>query len=180
MGPDTQGGGAAQLYASIIAIAVGVAIVIWRNRRPQKLQMERLWVRPTLFALIIAASLAASPAPLTAVSIGLFFISMAVGAGLGWQRGRFMRIEVDPETHAVTSRASVVGVVFIVVILAIRMVLRESALQGRVSLGVPAIAITDALLLLLGAMIITQNLEMWLRARGLLEAARSAKSTVAN
>ena len=177
VGPDSQGGGATQLYASIIAIAVAVAIVAWRNRRPQKLRMERLWVRPMLFALIIAASLVSSPAPLTAVSIGLLFIAVAIGAGLGWQRGRFMRIEVDPETHAVTSRASVVGVVFIVAILALRMVLRSSALEGHAALGVPAIAITDALVLLLGAMIVTQNLEMWLRARGLLEAARVAKST---
>ncbi len=183
MEPDIQGGGATQLYAPIIAIAVAVAVVLWRNRRPQKLRMERLWVRPMLFALIIAANLAASPAPLTAVSLGLFSIAVVVGAGLGWQRGRFMHIEVDPETHAVTSRASVVGVVFIVAILAIRMVLRGSALEGHAALGVPAIAITDALVLLLGGMIITQNLEMWLRARRLLEAARAAKSpagTVAN
>ena len=165
------------LTAAVLGAAVAVAIVAWRNRRPQKLRMERLWVRPMLFALIIAASLVSSPVPLTAVSIGLLFIAVAIGAGLGWQRGRFMRIEVDPETHAVTSRASVVGVVFIVAILALRMVLRSSALEGHAALGVPAIAITDALVLLLGAMIVTQNLEMWLRARGLLEAARVAKST---
>ncbi len=88
-----------------------------------------------------------------------------------------MRIEVDPEPHAVTSRASVEGVVFIVAILAIRMVLRGSALEGHAALRVPAIAITDALVPLLDAMIITQDLEMWLRARGPLEAARVAKST---
>ncbi len=160
-----------------IAIAVAVTIVVWRNRRPQKLRMERLWVRPMLFALIIAANLTASPAPLTAVSIGLFLISVAVGAGLDWQRGRFIRIEGDPETHAVTSRASVVGVVFNVAILALRMVLRGSVLEGHAAHGVPAIVITEALVLLLGAMIITQNLEMWLRARGLLEAAWVSKST---
>lgn len=98
MGPDIQGGGATQFYASIIATAVAVTIVIWRSRQPQKLRMEHLWVRPLLFALIIAASLVSSPTPLTAMSIGLFFIAVATGAGLGWQGGRFMRIEVDPET----------------------------------------------------------------------------------
>ena len=69
------------------------------------------------------------------------------------------------------------GVVFIAGILAVRMVLRGSAIESHAALGVPAAVVTDALILLLGGMVIAQNLEMWLRARGLLEAVRVAKST---
>jgi hypothetical protein len=84
-----------------------------------------------------------------------------------------MKIEVDTETHAVTSRASPMGIIFIIGILFLRIVLRDAA--TRIPLGIPAAAIANGLLLLLAAMVVTQSLEMWLRARRLLSEARAAK-----
>jgi hypothetical protein len=129
-----------------------------------------------LFALIVSATLTATPFPFDPLSLAIFALALAVGAGLGWQRGRFMRIDVHPETHDVTSRASPVGMIFIVAILALRLLLRGAALESRSALGLPAAAITDGLILLLGAMIVAQSLEMWLRARRLLDEARAAKA----
>ncbi len=48
--------------------------------------------------------------------------------------------------------------------------------QSRSAFGIPTAAITDGLVLLLGAMIVTQSLEMWLRARRLLAEAVAAKA----
>lgn len=176
MDQDLHGGG--PVYGSLIAIAIALAVVLLRNRRPRKLRIALLWIRPVLFAVIISATVSASAVPTDAVSGALFAVSLLIGAGLGWQRGRFMRIEVEPETHAITARASPVGMIFIVAILALRMVLRGAALENRSALGVPAAAITDGLILLLGAMVVTQSLEMWLRARRLLDVARAAKAAL--
>src|SRR3546814_7046143 len=48
-------------------------------------------------------------------------IGLVVGAALGWQRGRFMHIHVDPETHALNQRASPAGMLFLVVLIAVKM-----------------------------------------------------------
>ncbi len=175
MGSDIVGGGP-RLYGTLITVAVVVAVLLLRNSRPRKLRIELLWLRPILFAVIIAFTLSASSFPLTGPSILVFALAAVLGVVLGWQRGRLMTIEVDPETHALTSRASPIGMIFIVAILLLRMALRGAALENHSALGLPAAAITDGLILLLGAMIVTQSLEMWLRARRLLEAARSAKA----
>jgi hypothetical protein len=175
MGPDFVGGGP-RLYGPLIAVAILVAVLLLRNSRPRKLRIELLWLRPILFALIIAFTLSASSIPLDGPSLGVFALAAIVGVALGWQRGRLMTIEVDPQTHALTSRASPIGMIFIVAILLLRMALRGAALESQSALGLPAAAITDGLILLLGAMIVTQSLEMWLRARRLLAEARAAKA----
>jgi hypothetical protein len=87
-----------------------------------------------------------------------------------------MRIDVNPETHALTTQASPIGVLLILAVLALRMLLRGAAIESRSALGLPASTITDALVLLLGAMVVLQSLEMWLRAQRLLDQARAAKA----
>jgi hypothetical protein len=175
MGPDMQGG-AGQIYGTLIAVLI-MALLLWRrNSRPRQLRIERLWIRPVLFAVIVSATLGATPFPFDPLSLVVLALALAIGAGLGWQRGRFMQIDVHPQTHDVTSRASPVGMIFILAVLALRILLRDAALESRSALGLPAASITDGLILLLGAMIVAQSLEMWLRARRLLEEARSGKT----
>ena len=171
-----QAAGAGQIWATVIGLGVALTIVFLRNRKPRKLRIELLWIRPILFSLIIAAAIWSSKAPIGAISVALFFGAVVVGAALGWQRGRFMTIDVDPETHAITAQASPIGMIFIVGILGLRMALRGLAFESRPALGLPAGAVTDALVLLVGGMVVTQSLEMWLRARRLLDEARRAKA----
>jgi hypothetical protein len=160
----------------LITVAI-LALVLWRrNSRPRRLRIELLWIRPVLFAVIVGATLSATPFPFDPASLAIMALALAVGAALGWQRGRFMYIDVHPETHDVTSRVSPVGMIFILAVLALRLLLRDATLESRLALGIPAAAITDGLILLLGAMIVAQSLEMWLRARRLLEEARAAKA----
>ncbi len=102
--------------------------------------------------------------------------ALAIGAALGWQRGRFIRIEVDPDTHAITARASPIGMVFILALMATRFALRGALVQNSAAFQLSAIAVTDALLVFAVGMMATQNLEMWLRARRLLAEAQAAKN----
>jgi hypothetical protein len=175
MGPGGPGG-TAQILGPLITVVI-LAVILWRrNSRPRQLRIERLWIRPLLFAVIVSATVSATPFPFDPISLAVMAVALAIGAGLGWQRGRFMHIDVHPETHDVTSRVSPVGMIFILAVLGLRLLLRGAALESRSALGIPAAAITDGLILLLGAMIVAQSLEMWLRASRLLEAARAAKA----
>jgi hypothetical protein len=110
------------------------------------------------------------------MSIVLLALALVVGAAVGWQRAKFMRIEVHPETHDITSRASPIGMLFILAVVAARMGLRSFAYESRGIAGLPTAAIASALILLVGAMMIAQSVEMWLRARKLLAEAQAAKA----
>ena len=164
-----------QSYGLIIGLAIALVVLVFRNRRPRALRVELLWVRPVIFLALLALSAAARPPPLTPLSIVLLVVAAAMGVGVGWQRGRFMRIEVDPETHALTSRASAVGIVFILVVLALRVAVGGAVRNKAIHLPVSPIAIADALLVLVVGMMSTQGLEMWLRARRLLAEAQDVK-----
>ena len=176
MGPSFHGAGGSQAFGMIISLVIVIAVLFFRNRRPRRLRIEALWIRPVLFFAAIALTLAAAPLPLTPVSLAVMALALVVGVGLGWQRGRFMRIDVHPETHDLTSTASPVGMIFIVAILALRVGMRDVLMQNPTAFGVPTTAVTDGLILLVGAMIVTQSIEMWLRARRLLAEAVAAKA----
>jgi len=173
-----SGGGGGRMTGTLIGILVVVAIMALRFSRPRPLKLERLWVRPAIFLAIIASTLVSLPPEITLVSLLLLLASALVGAAAGWQRGRFMRISVDPETHDLTSRASPLGMVFIVVLLGARVALRGAVMQpGSVVPGLSPVAFTDGLIVMFGAMMIVQNLEMWLRARRLLADAQAARAS---
>lgn len=168
--------GHGQALGFFIAIGVALLILLLRNRRPRKLRIELLWIRPVIFFALLVTAAIATPPPLTPTSFALMIGAVAIGAALGWQRGRFMRIEVDAETHALTSRASPVGVIFILALLALRLAVRGMVIQDIAHLPISAIAVADALLVLAVAMMVVQGLEMWLRARRLLAEAQAAKA----
>ncbi|MDR3507212.1 MAG: hypothetical protein P4L64_04860 [Caulobacteraceae bacterium] len=168
---DTLGPQATSL---IIGLAVAVPVLILRNSRPRRLRIEWLWVRPGIFAGIALLVLLGSPPPLTAISVALSLASLALGCGLGWWRGKMMRIELDPQTKLLTLRASPAALVFIVVLMGLRFGARDIALRDAGALSLSLAMITDALALFTAGMLVTQCAEMWIRARRLLDAAPEA------
>ena len=159
----------------IVGVVIALVVLLMRNRQPRKLRVELLWIRPLIFLGLLATIAVASPPPLTPMSIGIMIGALAFGCALGWQRGRFIRIEVVSESHALTSRASPIGLVFILALLAARLGLGNLLSRNAAVLHVPALAIADALIAFAAGMMATQSLEMWLRARRLLAQARAAK-----
>ncbi len=168
--------GGAQPYSLLIGVGIALVVVLLRNSRPRKLKIERMWLFPLVYVVMLAAFFYAEPPPITGVSMAILGLSLVVGCALGWQRGRFMRIDIDPDTHEMTSRASVVGIAFIMVVMVARMALRTLLQEHASFLHVPTIAFADGLVLLAVGMLSTQRLEVWLRARQLLENARAAKA----
>ncbi|MFI4936428.1 MAG: hypothetical protein ACHP7N_17605 [Caulobacterales bacterium] len=172
--PFGPGGGGMQ--STLIFVGVALLVIVLRNSRPRKLKIERLWIYPVILFLALVGSLAANPPPVTVISIGLLVLGLIIGAGLGWQRGRFTRIDIHPETHDLTSRASPVGLIFIFAIFALRYGLRDLLTENASFLHIPVIAAGEAVVVLGIAMLTTQRLELWLRARRMLAEAQAAKA----
>ena len=88
-----------------------------------------------------------------------------VGAALGWQRGRMMRISVDPETQTLRQKASLASMFFLLGLIAIRTVARVEGAAWHFDV----MMLTDVLLAFAFGLLTLQRVEMYLRAKKLLE-----------
>jgi hypothetical protein len=168
-----------QTFAPMVMVAIVLLVLVLRNQRARPLRVELLWVRPVLLLAVFGFGALREPIVLTPLNLTVLIAGTVIGAAVGWQRGRFTRIEVDPDTHAVTSRASVFGIVFIVGVLLLRVLAVTAMREQAATLPISPIVGSDALIALVIAMFATQGLEMWIRARGLLAQAQAAKLTSA-
>jgi membrane protein CcdC involved in cytochrome C biogenesis len=94
---------------------------------------------------------------------------LAAGAAVGWQRGKMMHIHVDPETHALNQKASPAAMFFLIALIVVRSGARS--LLGADSHVSPAM-LTDPLIAFALGMFTLQRVEMYLRAKRLLEEVR--------
>jgi hypothetical protein len=153
-----------------------LAVLLIRNGRARRLRVEALWIRPAIIIAFAVAALVAQPPFLTLVSFAILFAGLALGGLLGWQRGRLIRIDVNPETHELTSQASPWGLVFIVGLMLVRLFLRSFLVQYAQEWHLPVAAVLDAFLLFAVGLFVVQGVEMYLRANRLLTEARAKKA----
>lgn len=166
-----QGQGASQNGTSLIVTVVIVLVVLaLRMRgmsRERPLKVGRLWIIPAIYAVLATAIyIEFPPSPIGWL---LCAAALAVGGVLGWQRGRMMRLSVDPATQTINQRASPAAMLFIVVLIAIRAGARS--LAGSSALGsfhLNTLLLTDLLVAMAVGLLAAQRLEMYLRARRLL------------
>jgi membrane protein CcdC involved in cytochrome C biogenesis len=155
------------------AVTIGIIVIVMtvRMRRMGKsrpLKLNSLWIVPAIYLVVTALMLIALP-PAGWVAIASL-AALLVGAGVGWQRGKMMHIHVDPETHALNQKASPAAMVFLVGLILVRTLARGILGQsGSVS---PAM-LTDPLIAFALGMLAVTRLEMYLRAKKLLDQARA-------
>jgi len=160
-----------QSWASY-AVTIGIIIVMMALRlrkagRMRPLKLGSLWIVPVLY-LAVAAMMFVQLPPTGWVAIASC-IGLLIGAAVGWQRGKMMHIHVDPKTHALNQKASPAAMLFLVVLIVVRMLARGViGAEGGLS---PAM-LTDPLIAFALGMFTLQRVEMYLRARRLLEEAR--------
>ena len=171
MSPVPPGADLARYFVPLGIIAV---VIVARNSRPRQLKIERLWVTPAIYLVLMVAALAGAPPPLTPTSIAILVGAFVLGVAFGWQRGRFTQIHIHPETHELTSRSSPIGLIFIFAILVVRFAARDLLAGNAALLHLPIVAITDGFLLLAIGMLTTQRLEVWQRASRMLAEAKGA------
>lgn len=153
-----------------ITIAIVVIIMAFRLRRMgqmRPLKLESLWIVPAMY-LVVAALMFWQLPPVGWVAIASA-VALAIGAAVGWQRGKMMHIHVDPETHALNQKASPAAMFFLIALIIVRSAAR--GILGQDS-GVSPAMLTDPLIAFAFGMFTLTRLEMYLRARRLLEEAR--------
>jgi len=131
------------------------------------LNLNSLWIVPALY-LVVAALMFFQLPPTGWVAIASA-AALAVGAAVGWQRGKMMHIHVDPETHALNQKASPAAMIFLIALIVVRTTARS--VLGQESDISPAM-LTDPLIAFALGMFSLTRLEMYLRAKRLLEEAR--------
>jgi hypothetical protein len=157
----------------IMAVVLAIVLLIRFRRMNQArpLKVERLWIVPALYLAITVIAFATTPP--SAAGWALSIIAFALGAALGWQRGRLMRIDVNPETHAVTFVQSPMAFLFIVVLIAVRTGMRTAAQSWTAGpFQMSPASLTDILVAFALGLLSVQRLEMFLRARRLLAESR--------
>ena len=155
---------------------VAIALVILRNSRARRLRVETLWIMPVVIIALIGLSFAQQGVP-SPLELGLDAVAVALGAMLGWWRGRLTNITVDPQTHQLTSRASPVGMLLILGVFAIRYGLRMYGSEGAATLHVPVNAIADSVLVITVGLVCAQRLEIAIRATRMLNDARAGTAS---
>jgi hypothetical protein len=171
MGPSLPPGSSLANY--LVPLGIVFLVVILRNSRARSLKIERLWVLPAIYMAMLVSALYAEPPPATPLSIAILVLSFLIGAGIGWQRGRFTQVHIHPETGDLSSRASPIGLIFIFAILAVRIVGRNFLAAHASGLHLPILAVTDGFFVLAVAMLSVQRLEVWMRASKMLAEAKS-------
>jgi membrane protein CcdC involved in cytochrome C biogenesis len=160
-----------QTWASY-AITIGIIVVVMAMRlrragQMRPLKLGSLWIVPVLY-LAVAAIMFAQLPPTGWVAIASA-AALLIGAAVGWQRGKMMHIHVDPETHALNQKASPAAMLFLVALIVVRMLARGIiGAEGAVS---PAM-LTDPLIAFALGMFTLQRVEMYVRAKRLLQETR--------
>lgn len=153
----------------VVVIAIVMALRWRRMSRERPLKLERLWILPALDAGLAAILLTEYPP--VGWAWAFCAVALAMGAALGWQRGRLMTITVDPQTHALSQRGSPAAMLLLMAIVALRFGARGLVGAGN-PLHLDTVAVTDVLLSLALGLIVATRVEMYLRAKRTLDAAR--------
>ena len=155
-------------YAITIAIIVVVMALRMRSMAKMRpLKLEMLWVVPVLYMVI--AGLMLWQLPPTGWVAAASAVALLAGAAVGWQRGTMMHIHVDPATHALNQKASPAAMMFLIVIIVVRAGARS--MLGEAS-GVTPAMLTDPLIAFALGMLTLTRVEMYIRAKRLLEEVR--------
>ena len=159
---------AGPVWLPYVMMAAFMGLAMLRGSRPRKLSVNRLWIMPTvlLAAAVLVFSQQAMPSPWM---IAIHIVALALGALAGWWRGRLTHIEVDAESGEMTSRTSPIGMVFLGALVMLRYAARDLVTANAGTLHVDAIQIADVFLAFAIGLVSAQRLEMWLRARRMVE-----------
>jgi hypothetical protein len=157
---------------NIATIVVMVAVIclglLFRMRRmavARPLRPGTLWVIPALFVGIAALNFFQFPPHgLDWAWIGL---ALVLGAAAGWQRGRLTKIWIEPENHTLMSQGSGWAIVFLVVLIVLRSLIRAGLGMEMGGAITPAL-VNDTFVVFAVGLFGVQRLEMALRAQRLM------------
>ena len=161
MSPQTMG--------PLIGIGVALIIILLRNRRKRTLRPHLLWAMPLLVTVAIGFGLWANTqhpqfGPFAWLA---FILALGLGCVAGWWRGKTITIEKEPD-GSLKAQASPLGLILIIGLFAARAGLREVMEVNAAVWHLDAVVVTDAFMLFAVGLIVSQRVEMYIRARRVL------------
>lgn len=156
------------LFAVLASLIVVVGVLLFRARRmsvKRPLKPGSLWIVPAIFLGIAALTLAQfPPRGLDWVWNG---VALVLGAALGWQRGRLMKIWVEPDSGRLMTQGSGWAIVFLVGLIVVRTLLRTGLAMEAGTWAISPALINDVFVIFAFGLFATQRAEMALRAQRL-------------
>lgn len=164
-----------QLSPFIAPLLVGALLVrrAMRVQKPQTVRTTRLWIFPGLLLLVTLMSVWHEGFPGILVSL-VFIIAAVAGAAIGWFRVHTLEFSLDAESGKVSARATQLGALLIVGLIAIRYLGDYAVKTFGLTAGLKFLHATDATLLFSTAMLVARSIHTWIRARELIAAHRGA------
>ena len=163
-----QGGNWLTAVLPFVIIAIVVAIRLRSMNRERPLNLGGLWIVPAIYLALVASMLFALPPP--PLGWGVVAVGLAIGIAVGWHRGKLIRIQRDPETGKLMQRASPLAMLLLVALIVLKLGAR--AIFGDSAAAHPssaAMLLTDAFIGFALGLLSGTRLELYLRARRLLE-----------
>jgi|SRR5579884_46634 len=154
-----------------IPVAIIVAVMAWRLRsmsRERPLNVGTLWIIPVIYLAIVGTMLFALPP--TVGGWSLIAAGLVAGAVLGWHRGKLIRIERNAETGQLMQRASPLAMLLLIALIVLKLGAR--AIFGDAAAaqpGSPGMLMTDAFIGFALGLLSATRLELYLRARSIIE-----------
>jgi NAD/NADP transhydrogenase beta subunit len=166
-----------QMAVTVAVVAVVFALRFRGMTRERRLRLELMWIMPALLLAAMVAVLAQFPPHGTdwAWLAAIF----AVGATIGWWRGKLIPIAIDPQTHLLNTKPSPAAILVLLGLFVVRFALRALVESEASAWHINAALITDGFIVLGVGLLAVSRLEMALRAWTLLREARAARAAVA-
>jgi hypothetical protein len=167
---NQHGGNWIATLAPFIIIALVLALRFRSMSRERPLKVGTLWIVPAIYLVIAGSMLVALPPP--PVGWAVVALGVAVGAVLGWHRGKLIRIERNAETGELRQRASPIAMLLLLAIVVLKLGAR--AIFGDTAAAHPgsgALLLTDAFVGFALGLLSATRAELYLRARRILETA---------
>jgi hypothetical protein len=169
MGADMNQHQALQLFLPILILIPVLYLRMRKMNQAQPLKWQYLWVRPALF--IAVAALVLAGAPPGATDLPWLALACVLGAVAGWQWGRTMAIEVHPENGTLMVKGSQAAMLVLVVLILLRLGLKTGLQMEAPAWHLKAVLITDASIVFSAVMFAVRGLEMFLRAKKVMNGA---------
>lgn len=170
---QTSSGG----LSSLIGVLIVAAILFFRFRnlatpRKQALGPGWLFISPLIALTLTVLNFA--PRPPQGIEWLWVAAALALGAALGWWRGKTMNITIHPVTLAATAQASPAALLFLGLLLIVRYGLRSIMVNEAGAWHLRVALIIGCALIFGFGMLTAQRVEMSMRAFQLVQARQGA------
>ena len=150
-----------------VVIAVVLALRFRSMSKERPLRLATLWLIPVIYLALAGSMLFELPPP--PLGWGLALAGLGVGIAVGWYRGKAIHIMHNPETGALTQRASPLAMLLVAGLVVLKLGAR--AIFGDAAMAHPAggaLLLTDAFLGFALGLLSATRLELYLRGKRLL------------